>query len=97
MDLKLKVVQLKPYNQYVLLDEASQKTFSLVLEFYGVKSPQINDFLVLNEKLLDQNFEGYCEPYAFTPLEDSDEIRDESELSGLICSGEKYVLKRVYG
>lgn len=97
MDLKLKVVQLKPYNQYVLLDEASQKTFSLVLEFYGVRSPQINDILVLNEKLLDQNFEGYCEPYAFAPLEDGDKIRDKSELSGLICSGEKYILKRIYG
>ncbi len=97
MDLNLKITQLKPYNQYVLLETKSQKTYTLVLEFYGVEKPKINDILVLNEKLLDPKFQDYCQPYAFAPFEKSDKIGDESELIGLVCKGKKYILKRIFG
>ena len=63
----LKIVKEKEYNRYNLVDESTTKYYSVVLEFYNMKKPELNSYLQIDERLLDENYEDYCQPYAFEP------------------------------
>lgn len=97
MDLVLKVVRINKYNEFILQDKDSKKEYSLILEFYGIDKPKVNDVLFLNEKLVDKNYEGYSQPYAFEMLNDDDNNLNGIDIVGLVSKGKKYILKRVYG
>ena len=56
MDLKLKIIKINKFNEFILQDQDSEKEYSLILEFYGINKPKINDILLLDERLLDKNY-----------------------------------------
>lgn len=97
MNLKLKILKINKYNEFILQDQDSKKEYSLILEFYGINKPKINDILLLDERLLDKNYKGYSQPYAFEKFNDSDKNLNETDLVGLVSKDKKYILKRVYG
>lgn len=97
----LKILKKSEFNNYVLQDIESGKTYNLVLEFYDTLEPDINDEMIINEKLLDPSFEGYSKPYAFTTcdkkLEDFINAKEELEYIVLNTNKKNIVLKRIYG
>ncbi len=97
MNLKLKILKINKYNEFILQDQDSKKEYSLILEFYGINKPKINDILLLDERLLDKNYKGYSQSYAFEKFNDDDKNLNETDLVGLVSKDKKYILKRVYG
>lgn len=94
----LEISSVNLYNNYYLLDKKNNKAYSLYLEFYGVDKPKVGDSLAINEKLLDKNYEGYCQPYAFILCENENKINvNNTEKIALNCGNKKYILKRIYG
>lgn len=80
---------------YTLRSE-DDKIESLIFEFYGGITPEIDNILCFNEKLLDRRSESFCQPYAFL-LTQQDEYIDDGEYLALRQNGQNYILKRVYG
>ena len=97
MDLSLKIKKINEFNEYILQDKKSKKEYNLVLEFYGINQPNINDIILLNENLVNKNYEGYAQPYAFEIFDKKDIEINEIDMAGLITKDKKYILKRVYG
>ena len=88
----LKIIKEKEYNRYNLVDESTTKYYSVVLEFYNMKKPELNSYLQIDERLLDENYEDYCQPYAFEPTLEKDYcavLVDEEN--------NKTFLRRIYG
>lgn len=87
------------FGSYVL--KSGAKRFKVVLEFYGVTKPKVNDKILINERLLDINWEGYTQPYAFgligkvTPKQVMSANNPEYIVLG--TAGKNFVLKRMYG
>ncbi len=94
----LKILEIGKYNSYVLEEIHSKKRYNLILEFYGIKNPEVGDSIIINSKLLDPKFEGYCQPYAFESCKKSlSEFGEETEYIVLHSKNEDIVLQRVYG
>lgn len=93
---KLKVIGVRQYGEYLLQNEKSE-IISLILEFYGVENPNINDLLFINEKLLDRSSEYFVQPYAFTLYDENDVRMIEEDIAGMVKDGKHIALKRVYG
>ena len=87
----LKFVKEKEYNRYNLVDEQNTKYYSLVLEFYDMQKPTLNSCLQIDERLLDPQYEDYCQPYAFEPTNQKDYC------AILIDNDNKTYLRRIYG
>ena len=97
MDKRLKIKEKKDNNEYILEDLKTGEIYSLILEFYDISMPKVNDTLVLSEKLLDKKSSIYCQPYAFTLFNNDFKDIHRNDIAGLITSSEKIVLKRIYG
>lgn len=97
MDTSLKIKEIKKHGEFVLQNQKTKQECRLILQFYGIQSPQVGDVLLLNERLLNPKDEWFSQPYAFEALEDSDDGLKEIDLAGLITKDKKYLLKRVYG
>lgn len=93
---KLKVIGVRQYGEYLLQNEKGE-IISLILEFYGVENPNINDLLIINEKLLDRSSEYFVQPYAFTLYDENDVRMIEEDIAGMVKDGKHIALKRVYG
>ena len=96
MDKLLKIKQIGDFNEYILQEEKTKKTYRLVLEFYGLK-PEVNDILMLNEKLLDPKSEWATYFYVFEELKKTEANLAEVDLAEIIIKDKKHILKRVYG
>ena len=96
MDKLLKIKQIGNFNEYILQEEKTKKTYRLVLEFYGLK-PEVNDILMLNEKLLDPKSEWSTYFYVFEELKKTEANLAEEDLAEIIIKDKKHILKRVYG
>lgn len=97
MNIELKIKEKKENNEYILKDIKTSKEYSVIMEFYDIDSPKKGDILIISEKLLDLNYEGYCQPYAFTLFKNDINNLNKNDIIGLITSKEKFVLKRIYG
>ena len=86
-------------NEYTLLDENNNQSYKLFFEFYGVKFPNINDYISFDEDLLDIRYEGFAQPYAFEKITEQDkyEKRYDKDYAILTLHGKKIGLKRIYG
>lgn len=97
----LKILRKSEFNNYVLQDIEDGEKYNLVLEFYEIPQPNINDEMIINEKLLDRSFEGYAQPYAFTTCDKTieDFVNAGEELEYIVLNSDKknIVLKRIYG
>lgn len=94
----LKILEIKKAGVLVLQEKESEKIFELMFQFFGVNA-NVSDTIILNEKLLNPNFEGFIQPYAFEKCDKKvEEIDAGTEFSVLHkMSGENLVIQRVYG
>lgn len=94
-------VKRKQQAVYFLENEEKRENFELILEFYNVKEPKVNDYLIIHQDLLDRNNENFTQPYAFELCTDKtfDDVKKLSSMGYaiLISNNEKFVLKRIYG
>ncbi len=97
MVLHLEVVKINEYNEYILKDKNNNKEYRLILEFYGINKPNINDIIVISNKLLEPNNKWYSQPYAFELTDDTNINLKSVNLIGFISKDKKYILKRIYG
>ena len=96
--VKLKIIGLDEYNRYHLINEDTNETYFLFLEFYGIKTPPAGSIIAIDERLLNPNFEGFCQPYAFKLCQDKTSMpKNDSEYIALKTGNFSYVLKRIYG
>ena len=90
--IKLIIVSIKD-NQYTL--ESDNKTYNLIIQFYGDKVPKVNDIIYIPSKILNE-----INIYAYGPLnsvysKNVDVI--EEELIKVVTEKEEYYLQRYYG
>ncbi len=97
MDIGLKIVKINKFNQYVLQDTKTKEEFKLILEFYGMFKPKVDDILLIDKRLLDHKNEWFSQPYAFEIFNDDEDDLKEIDLVGLLTKNKKYILKRIYG
>lgn len=95
--VKLKVLKVNEYNNFLLKDVQTEKVYSLFLEFYNVPNIKVDDTIFLNHNLLNSHFEGYAQPYAFELIFDSFDETDSLEHAIYCTNNKKYILKRIYG
>ena len=93
------VKEVLKYNQYLLESEKGELVQSI--ELYGMPKICVGDCININNKLLDVNFLGYTQPYAFELLnmDEQFEINQENEIEyiSIMHDNKEYWLKRVYG
>ena len=90
---RFKIIEIGEFNTYIIKDDITSKSLSIMLEFYGVDA-KIGDFLSIDERLLNTNFDGYSQPYAFEVVS---KICDGADFAILENSSEIYPLRRIYG
>lgn len=92
----LNVVNVGKFGRFDFVDKNSKTVHSLIMEFYDIPTPEVGDCILINEKLLDKNYEGYAQPYAFK-FDGGAMKNDDIEKIAVHKHGKNYVLKRVYG
>ncbi|MBR4418408.1 MAG: hypothetical protein IKT33_00190 [Clostridia bacterium] len=93
------IVKVLEYNNYEI--KSGNKSYHVMFEFYNVKKPDVGDRILIHEKLLDINWSGYTQPYAFeldkVLLPKHVMLNDDREYIVLGTGGKNFVMKRVYG
>ena len=96
MRIELEIIKVE--NSVFTFKDIIDETYDLLLEFYGISKPVVGNKITLDERLLDESYEGFCQPYAFKLVSlteyDSKNPQDFALLDGK--SG-KFTLRRVYG
>ena len=92
--IKLKIIQIKEYNNFVL-EDVNNKPYNVNIEFFGDKKPKANDYIYVDSKITK-------EPniYTYGPLNSkySKNIDiTEEELIKVVSKTEEYYLQRYYG
>ncbi len=96
--VKLQILEIKDFNEYVLYDSKNKTKTSLILEFYEMDKPNVKDFLFLHESLLNKNSENFAQPYAFKPIDNKNDNRFyEPDYAGLHTDEKDIILERIYG
>ncbi|MGN1200954.1 MAG: hypothetical protein ACI4R8_01635 [Candidatus Caccovivens sp.] len=94
--IQLSIKEIKNHGEYVLQDKSGKKQ-SLILEFYNITPPSVDDVLFFHEKILNRSSENFVQPFAFASMtKESQQINDE-DIVGLHTKNGNFVLKRVYG
>ena len=95
---KLRIMRIKNNSYYVLLDENTEKIYTLIFEFHLMEYPNVNDYIIFDEKLLNPKFEGFAQPYALRPIEQNEiETTDQIDIFVLESNNKNTMLKRIYG
>ena len=96
--VKLRIMGINKSSEFLLLNENDNKMYSLMLEFYKMKSPKINDYLTIDERLLNPKYEGFTQPYAFTTMA-KNEVKKIAKIDVVLLSSSNsdIILKRIYG
>ena len=72
-----------------------------VFEFFDVEKPVVGSFLIMSEKLLDRNYEGFSQPYSFEPYMEYNDKQiapvEGEEFVVLKDSNKNIIMKRIYG
>ena len=100
MVVKLRIVEINGYN-YELLDPNGQN-YKLNLEFIDVFDiPQENDYIIMEDCLLNPRYEKYSHSYTFGPLDSKygkeNVNQADPDQIAIIVDDEEIVLKRLYG
>ncbi len=100
MIVKLRIVEINGYN-YELLDQSGER-YKLNLEFIDVfDQPKENDFIVMEDCLLNSSYEKYSHSYTFGPLDSvygkENVTQADSDFAVLIVDDEEIPVKRLYG
>lgn len=100
MVVKLRIIEINGYN-YELLDQSGQR-YKLNLEFIDLfEDPKEDDFIVMDDCLLNPRYKNYSHSYTFGPL-DSEYGKEKVTQADpdqivIIVDEEETVLKRLYG
>lgn len=103
MILKLKIIKKKEHNEFILQESKSKKEYSIILGFYGINNPEVNDTIFLDNSLLDSNNEWFSQPYTFEIINKKTNSKKDNmglkkiDLALFISKNKKYILKRIYG
>lgn len=100
----LRIENISCYGAFELKEVSSGKTIRLVIEFHNVR-PQISDYLILSQNVLDSSNKNYCGFLCFTSdLNDTcgrriENVRidEDGDIAILINNHSGVVLKRLYG
>ena len=99
---KLRILTINDVN-YTLIDD-EEKTYSLVIDFLDVnRLPKENDVIIIDERLLDKEYEDYCFMYTFGDLDSkygrNKDTLQETETMKIVYSDDnkEVLLKRLYG
>ena len=100
MVVKLRIVEINGYN-YEVLDQSGQ-SYKLNLEFIDVfDQPKENDYIVMEDCLLNPRYEKYSSSYTFGPLDSKygkeNVTQADPDQISIIVDDEETVLKRLYG
>lgn len=95
--MELKVLKINEYNNFLLKDVQTEKVYSLFLEFYNVPDIEVSDTIFLNKNLLNPQFEGFAQPYAFELFLGNVDEKNNLEYAIYCKKNKKYILKRIYG
>ncbi len=95
--VELKVLNVNEYNNFLLKDVQTEKVYSLFLEFYNVPNIEVGDTIFLNHNLLNPQFEGFAQPYAFELFSGEVDVKNNNEDLEFCSKNKKYCLKRIYG
>ena len=100
MVVKLRIVEIDGYS-YELLDSNHQR-YKFNIEFVDVfNQPKENDFLVMEDCLLNPRYSGYNTSYTFGPIDSEygkeNVTQADPDFVVAIVDGEEIVLKRLYG
>lgn len=101
-DATVEIVEITPFNEYILREIASGKNHSLILEFYNCPKVKIGDKITLSTVLFQKTWRNYAQPYAFEKSNYTKEFIKENNISyndliGLNNGNEKILLHRIYG
>lgn len=96
MHIELEIIKVE--NSVFTLKDVIEETYNLLIEFYGINKPVVGDKITLDERLLDDEYEGYCQPYAFK-LVDRNAFDEEvqQDFIGLENKEGYFILRRIYG
>ena len=59
----LKITNINDYV-YTMID-LNNKSYKLIIEFVGNKTPKVEDVMQIDERLIDYNNIEFCQPYRF--------------------------------
>ena len=100
MILKLRIIEINGYN-YEVVDQTGQR-YKLNLEFMDVlEQPKEDDYIIMEECLLNPEYEKYSHSYTFGPLDSKygkeNITQADPDQIVIIVDNEEVVLKRLYG
>ncbi len=94
------VLEIKSYDglTYCCYDRKNKKNYDLIFEFYFMDAPVVGDKISLSENLLDEKYEGYCQPYAFKPVKNGEyNEKEKVDFAMLETKKGRTLLRRIYG
>ena len=99
--VKLKVTNIDTYI-YELEEEKDDKKYEFNLEFINTEvKVSIGDYICVNRKLLDPNYEGYSKMYTFGNMDSmygrGDLTEDDVDVIIVNQENKEILLKRIYG
>ena len=87
------VYELRPQHKFY--------TKELMIEFFDIEKPKVGSYILMNKKLLDEKYEGYCQPYCFEfymEYEDKNVLPvDNPEYIVIFNKNKNIIMQRVYG
>lgn len=88
-------------TRYKLKQKNKLSTTELMFEFFDVEKPTVGSLLIMSEKLLDRNYEGFSQPYSFEPYMEYNDKQiapiEGEEFVVLKDSNKNIIMKRIYG
>ena len=94
------ILEIKKFDgiTYSCFDKKNNKIYHMIFEFYFMNAPIVGDKISLSENLLDEKYEGYCQPYAFKPAKNSEYSEKEKvDFAMLENKNGRTLLRRIYG
>lgn len=95
----MKIESVGEYGQFTLVDENGEKHV-LLFEFYQTPPLEKGDKIMIDEVLLDRQYEGFVQPYAFEKTTKGEILKNKApleEIGYIEKQGEKIVIRRIFG
>lgn len=97
---ELRIISIEHDFIYVVEDD-EENEYELNLEFQGEEKADMGDTIVMDERLLDSQYEGYCGSYTFGNMESpygrSGLEEGSPDVIRVVKPDKEILLKRLYG
>lgn len=75
--------------------------YELLIEFYGIEKPSVGSIILMDERLLDEKYEGFSQPYSFEYymeyVDDKAAPIEGTEHIVLFDNNKSIIMERIYG